>query len=367
MDKRLIWAIKSSYVTPTRKKLEELRAREDLFDEDLINIKDKKYTAAVNSFEKALEKDCHIVTYIDDIYPQAFREISLPPPVLYIRGNLSALTHGVYAGMVGCRKCDDYGLRTAMQLAREIGQTGAGIVSGGAEGVDAASHQGAIMAGVPTIAVFGNGVDINYPHFNAGLFERIEKSGGALISEFPMGSSPTKKTFPHRNRLIAALSTAVVVVRAGKNSGSLITANQAINMNKTVFAVPGNIDDGLSIGTNELIRDGAFVLLSAMDVIDELIERKPDFFVREKEEEPEIEILPYEKPTRKMKTNVILSEYEKEIVNIINDGYTTLPEIEGHISFEASRLTALLGMMEIKGVIRRGSDRKYKMIIGGEG
>lgn len=366
MDKRLIWAIKSSYVTPTRKKLEELRAREDLFDEDLIDIRDKKCMRAVSSFERALEKGCHIVTYIDDIYPEAFREISLPPPVLYVRGNVHALSHGVYAGMVGCRRSDDYGLRMGMQLAREIGQTGVGIVSGGAEGVDAACHQGAIMAGVPTIAVFGCGVDISYPPCNAELFERIASSGGALISEFPMGYAPTKKTFPHRNRLIAALSTAVVVVRAGKNSGSLITANQAINMDKTVFAVPGNIDDGLSIGTNELIRDGAFPLLSAMDVIDELIERKPDFFVREKEEKPKIEILPYEKPTKKVKTNVVLSEYEKEIVNIINDGYTALPDIEGKISFDASRLTALLTMMEMKGVIKRGSDKKYKLTSGGE-
>ena len=208
MDKRLIWTIKSSYVTPTRKKLEELREREDLFDTSLIDTRDKKYMRAVTSFEKALDKGYDIVTYIDDIYPEAFRDISLPPPVLYVRGNVHALSHGVYAGMVGCRKSDDYGLRTAMQLAREIGQTGAGIVSGGAEGVDSASHRGAIMAGVPTIAVMGNGVDYDYPSFNKELFERIEKSGGALISEFPMGYAPTKKTFPHRNRLIAALSTA---------------------------------------------------------------------------------------------------------------------------------------------------------------
>ncbi len=366
MDKRLIWAIKSSYVTPTRRKLTELSQREDLFDESLIDTRDKKYMRALANFEKALDKGYHIVTYIDDIYPQAFRDISMPPPVLYVRGNVHALSHGVYAGMVGCRKCDDYGLRMAMQIAREIGQTGAGIVSGGAEGADAASHRGAIMAGVPTIAVLGNGVDVDYPPVNKELFERIEKSGGALISEHPVGAPPAGTNFPHRNRLIAALSTAVVVVRAGKRSGSLITANQAINMNKTVFAVPGNIDDGLSIGVNELIRDGAFPLLGAMDIIDELIAKKPDFFVREREKAPKIEIAPYEKPTKKMKTNVVLSEYETEIVNIISDGYTALPEIEGHISFDASRLTALLGMLEIKGVIRRGSDKKYKLTIGGE-
>lgn len=366
MDKRLIWAIKSSYVTPTRRKLEELAAREDLFDESLIDTRDKKYMRAVANFEKALEKGYDIVTYIDDIYPQAFRDISMPPPVLYVRGNVHALSHGVYAGMVGCRRCDDYGLRTAMQLAREIGQTGAGIVSGGAEGADAAAHQGAIMAGAPTIAVLGNGVDVDYPAVNKELFEKIEKSGGALISEFPVGAAPNKTNFPHRNRLIAALATAVVVVRAGRRSGSLITAGQAINMNKTVFAVPGNIDNGLSVGTNELIRDGALVLLGAMDIIDELIAKKPDFFVKERETQPKTEIAPYEKPTKKMKTNVVLSEYETEIVNIISDGYTALPQIEEKLSFDASRLTALLGMLEIKGVIKRGSDKKYKLTIGGE-
>lgn len=360
MDRRLIWAVKCADITPTRKKLSELSLREDLYDCSTINQKSRKYKNIARSFEKAAKMGYSVVTYVDDAYPKSLRSISLPPPLLYVRGNIAVLNNIVYAGIVGCRKCDSYGRQVSFDIAREIGETGAGIVSGGAEGVDAAAHSGALRANAPTIAVMGSGLDVIYPASNRELFDKIEKRGGAIISEFDMGEPPRKRNFPHRNRIIAALSTALVVTRAGRRSGALITANQAINLNKTVFAVPGNIGEYLSAGTNALIRDGAMPLLSAMDVIDELILKEPDFFVREREAlELEKAIPVIENETKPSAALSGLSEYEAEIVSIINDGFDTQVLIEEKISFDGARLTALLGMMELKGIIRKGADKKY--------
>ena len=361
MEQRLIWAVKAAGIQPTGKKLAELSQRVDLFDDSAIDIKSKQYEEAVKNFETAAKLGYSVVTYIDDLYPECLRSISMPPPVLYVRGNARILGDVVFAGIVGARDSDDYGNRTAQNIAMEIGQTGAGVVSGGARGIDAAAHNGALRANAPTVAVLGCGLDVVYPKSNKKLFDKIVQTGGAIISEFPFGEPPLKTNFPRRTRIIAALSTAVLVVRAGKRSGSLITASQAMQMNKTVFAVPGNIDSRLSQGTNELIRDGALVLLSSVDMIDELISKKPDFFVREKSaqdaeswQHDEEEKIPEEK-----KLSADLSEYEREIVNIINDGFNTQNLMEEKVSFEVSRLVALLGMMEIKGIIKRGPDKKY--------
>lgn len=361
MNQQLIWALKAAEITPTRKRLQELSAKEDLFDESRVKTKGYKYKRIIKSFEMAERLGYEVITYIDDNYPLKLKDISLPPPVLYVRGNSKILNGIVYAGIVGARKCDVYGKEVAYSIAQQIGDSGAGIVSGGAEGVDAAAHSGALRANAPTIAVLGNGLDVTYPECNRELFEEIEEKGGAIITEFPFGEPPNGRNFPHRNRIIAAFSTAVVVARAGRRSGSLITANQAINMNKTVFAVPGDINRALSVGVNELIRDGALALVSAMDVIDELVLKEPDYFVKEREP---IEIPAKEKIIPSVQNKSVcriqgLSEYETEIVNIINDGFNTLPLIEEKITFDAARLTALLGMLEIKGIVKKSADKKY--------
>ena len=252
----------------------------------------------------------------------------------------------------------------AEKIALEVGQTGAGIISGGARGIDSAAHRGALLAKAPNVVVLGCGLDVCYPPENEKLFDDVAMSGGAIVTEFPFGTQALAQNFPQRNRIIAALSTALVVVRAAHRSGSLITASRALDMGVSVFAVPGNIDDSLSRGTNELIRDGANMLLSPMDVIDELIALEPDFFVREKEKvsfEEEKEIIKEEKKTKPR----VLSDYEMEIISAIEDGADSQDLIEERISFEGQRLTALLGMMEIKGIIRKCPDKKY-VVTGGD-
>lgn len=357
MNRQLIWAVRAQGVPNTRKKLSELAASDDLFDLSLIDTASAEYKETLSNFEKADELGAEIVTYIDKRYPEKLKNIYQPPAVLYVLGNADILNDIIFTGMVGARRSDSYGIRMAETIAAEIGQTGVGIISGGAIGIDAASHRGALRAKAPTVAVLGSGLDKLYPKENIKLFQDIIENGGAVISEYPFGMEPLAGNFPRRNRIIAGLSTALVVVRAAKRSGSLITASQALNEGVTVFSVPGNIDDRLSGGTNELIRDGAIPLLSPMDVVDELIAKVPDFFVREND-----------RREKKRKESALkekelkldgLSEYEKEIVNIIASGKATANLIEENISFDAHRLTALLGMMEIKGVIKKGPDKKY--------
>lgn len=363
MDRNLIWAVKTAKKNITYKELTNLKEREDLFDEETVNVKSREYIRTVKSFEKAHKMGCHVITYIDERYPRCLRSIPMPPPVLYVMGNPDILNGVVYAGLVGARKADEYGKRMAQNIAMEIGGSGAGIVSGGAEGTDAAAHEGALRAKAPTVAVLGSGLDNLYPACNMDLFKRIVQNGGALITEFPFGEPPKSGNFPYRNRIIAAFSTAVGVIRAGARSGALITASQAMDLNRTVFAVPGNIDNKLSRGTNELIRDGALLLLSAMDIVDELIAKKPDFFVKRNEEKKKESFIRFtQKPAEKKDITLAgLSEYEKEIVRLIKDGTDTQNQLEEKISFEPSRLTGLLSMMEIKGVIKKSTDKKYKI------
>ncbi len=357
MNRQLIWAVRAQGVSNTRKKLSELAASEDLFDLSLIDTSSVEYKDILSNFEKANELGAEIVTYIDERYPEKLKNIYQPPAVLYVLGNADILNDIIFTGMVGARRSDSYGIRMAETIAAQIGQTGVGVVSGGAIGIDAASHRGALRAKAPTVAVLGSGLDKLYPKENIKLFEEIIENGGAVISEYPFGTEPLAGNFPRRNRIIAGLSTALVVVRAAKRSGSLITAGQALDGGVTVFSVPGNIDDRLSGGTNELIRDGAIPLLSPMEVVDELIARVPDFFVRENDrrEKKRNEAALKEK---ELKLDG-LSDYEKEIVSIVASGKATANLIEENISFEAHRLTALLGMMEIKGIIKKGPDKKY--------
>ncbi len=363
MDKKLIWMVKSNAVSNTRKNLAELSERHDLFDEETIDFDSVYYKEAKRNYDIALNGGYTIVTYIDKLYPEKLKNIPKPPAVLYVDGNAEILADTVFAGIVGARGSDMYGTRVAEEIALEVGQTGAGIISGGARGIDSASHRGALRAKAPTVAVLGCGLDVCYPPENKKLFKEIASSGGAVVTEFPFGMEALARNFPQRNRIIAALSTVIVVVRAAYKSGSLITASLALDMGVSVFAVPGNIDDTLSAGTNALIRDGANILLSPMDVIDELIALKPDFFVREKEKslfEEKEENLPVTKAKPEKEQN--LSVYEEEIVSLIESGINTQSFIEEKISFEAARLTALLGMMEIKGIIKKGQDKKYEII-----
>lgn len=205
----------------------------------------------------------------DKNYPKILKQIHKPPKELYVKGRILGDTEFAIA-IVGSRIASMYGLTTAERLGYELASRGLVVVSGLARGIDSASHKGALKAHGKTIAVLGSGLDIIYPPENKKLAEEIVEKNGALISEFPMGAPPAPKNFPQRNRIISGLSLAVVVVEAAKDSGALITADFALEQNREVFAVPGKVDSATSFGTNKLIKEGAKLVQTADDIMDEL-------------------------------------------------------------------------------------------------
>ncbi len=218
----------------------------------------------------------------DPWYPPLLRSIDNPPPVLYVRGTLEP--DALRVALVGARDCDDYGLEVARDLSEGLALAGVQVVSGGARGIDAAAHAGALWGQGTTVAVLGCGIDLVYPPENAALFERLSRGGGAVVSEFPPGTPPDKRNFPRRNRTLSGLSSAVVVIRAALNSGSLITANHAAQQGRPLFAVPGAADEPLSQGPNQLLtKDAARAVTSARDILfglgwpvpDALAQREP--------------------------------------------------------------------------------------------
>ncbi|HEX8853274.1 MAG TPA: DNA-processing protein DprA, partial [Pyrinomonadaceae bacterium] len=194
-----------------------------------------------------------------------------PPVVLYVRGRWRECCDAPCLAVVGSRRASTYGQNVAQLLARELSSRGATVVSGLARGIDAAAHRGALEAGGRTLAVLGTGVDDVYPRDHQRLAAEILERGGALVSQFPLGTPPVPENFPYRNRVISGLSLGTLVVEAAENSGSLITARLAIEQNREVFAVPGNVTSRNSFGTNYLIKSaGAKLVQTWQDVACEL-------------------------------------------------------------------------------------------------
>ena len=218
--------------------------------------------------EKAQKLGIWIINLEDKRYPPALKQIYDPPPVLYIKGNLSR-EDNLAISIVGSRLCSLYGQEQSSRLAHFLSSAGFTICSGMARGIDSAAHQGALSAGGRTIAVQGCGLANIYPQENKKLFELIAESG-ACISELPLGYEPLSENFPPRNRIIAGLSLGTIIVEAGLHSGALITARLALEYNREVMAVPGKIDSPLSKGTHQLIKQGAKLVESVEDVMEAL-------------------------------------------------------------------------------------------------
>lgn len=214
------------------------------------------------------ESGNHLVTAGSEAYPELLRQIRDWPPVLYVRGNPGSLSLPALA-IVGSRNPTRGGSDTAGRFAGHLGAAGFTIVSGLAQGIDSAAHAGALDAKAQTVAVLGHGIDRVYPASNHRLAHRIA-AGGALLSEYPLGTPPRREHFPARNRLISGLALGTLVVEAAYRSGSLITARLAAEQGREVFAIPGSIHNPLARGCHRLIRDGAKLIESAPDIIEEL-------------------------------------------------------------------------------------------------
>lgn len=211
-----------------------------------------------------------IITPDDDEYPPLLRQICDYPAVLYVDGNSEILGDETFIAMVGTRNASQYGLKAACVLAQQLSKTGLTVVSGGALGVDSASHTGAINAGKKTVAVLGCGFGTDYLKENEVLRKEIVQNG-ALITEYPPFTAATRYTFPKRNRIISGMSLGTVVIEAGERSGSLITARLAMEQNRDVFAIPGNVFSSSFTGANRLIHDGAKPVFTAADIAEEYV------------------------------------------------------------------------------------------------
>lgn len=234
----------------------------------ISRITDKETRREVNTLiERLYRCDACAVTLHDPAYPQMLKHIADPPVVLFVRGKL--VKDEICVSVVGSRRATHYGLEMARKLSGELARHSVTVVSGLARGIDSKAHLGALEGGGRTIAVLGCGVDVVYPPENSGLMDRIISSG-AVISEFLPGTGPMPYNFPARNRIISGLSRGVAIVEAGGRSGSLITADFALEQGRDVYAVPGNINSVNSLGTNRLIRDGAIIVTGAGDILDEL-------------------------------------------------------------------------------------------------
>lgn len=252
----------------TRAELDQLRILPESIDSIIAKDLHRKAELEIQRVRKMGDD---ILVLDDGVYPPLLREIYDPPIVLYVKGEWSKCLEQPCVALVGSRRCSTYGQNAAMMLARDLAQRGVTVVSGFARGIDAAAHRGALEAGGRTIAVLGTGIDECYPRDHRKLGQEILEHGGAMISQFPLGTPPVSENFPYRNRIISGLSLGVVVVEAAENSGSLITARLAIEQNREVWAVPGNITSRNSFGTNYLIKGaGAKLVQQWQDIATEL-------------------------------------------------------------------------------------------------
>ncbi len=290
-------------------------------------------------WEKVERLGVQLVTWEDQAYPRLLREIDDAPPLLYVRGQLSADDEWAVA-VVGTRRSTSYGREAAHQIAGDLARNNITVVSGMARGIDSEAHKAALEAGGRTIAVLGCGIDIIYPPENRALAEAILKSG-ALVSEYPTGTQPEARNFPPRNRIISGLSLGTVIVEGDENSGAMITARFALEQNREVFAVPGNITYKHSGGTNKLIRDGeAKLILSVEDILVEL----------------NLSMVSQHAAVREIAPD---NETEARLLHHLSSEPIHVDEIRRAVNLPISEVNSALALMELKGMVRQVGGMHY--------
>lgn len=342
----------------SRKLISEIGSPENIFRagaDDLLAIRGlgKEKADSIRAFRnwdrveeivKVTEKKgIRIVGYQDPCYPEVLKEVAGAPLVLYMKGDYCREDRFGIA-VVGSRKHTHYGEVVTRKISGELATSGFTIISGMARGIDTLSHESALAAGGRTIAVLGSGLDVYYPAENKGLLEKITLSGCA-VSEFPPGTMPSRENFPRRNRLISGLSLGVLVVEATSQSGSLITANYALEQNKEIFAVPGQITSRNSDGTNGLIRQGAKVVLGADDIIEELAPVLRGF-IRKSDCRSPVEI----------------SEDEGRICGFLTREPKHIDLLSRESALPVHAVLNLLLSLELKGVVRQSNGKRFYLL-----
>ncbi len=314
----------------------------ELMDSGIIREQTAKSVTENRDIEKineyfriAKDNGIKVYTIFENEYPENLKNIYDPPPVLYVKGELLK-EDSLAVGIVGSRKASDYGLKMAHRIASRLAEAGIVIVSGMALGIDSAAHRGALAAKGRTIAVFACGLNHVYPASNYRLSQEIQKNG-AVISEYPFDTVAFPAQFPARNRIISGMSLGVIVVEAGEKSGSLITADFALEQGREVFAVPGNITSPNSKGTNELIKNGAKLVSRIEDITEEL----------------NLEVIYKVKSNICKHENPDISAEEGLILQLLDIKNGDKDKIAAATELPTSKVMAALTMLEIKGLIQQ--------------
>ncbi|MGZ5020876.1 MAG: DNA-processing protein DprA [Chthoniobacterales bacterium] len=278
-----------------------------------------------------------VITAESPMYPRQLREIHAPPIVLYVWGELTERDqHAI--GVIGSRRTTHYGTESAKKLSYQLAYAGLTVISGLARGIDTAAHQGALAAKGRTIAVIGSGLTNLYPPENAALAEKIRSGNGAIISEFSMEIEPDRQTFPMRNRIISGWSHGILVVEAGQNSGALITASQALEQGRAVYAVPGHINAPSAQGSNRLIQQGAKLVMDASDILDDL-----NILLPEAKPSPAAAVRPLPE----------MSEEERRVYDAIESNETSIDDISTKSDLPSSTVSSTLLRLELKRLVKQ--------------
>lgn len=301
--------------------------------------------------EQCTKNGVRILSFDDPHYPKLLQEIHNPPLILYVKGTLIPEDE-IAIAMVGSRHATPYGIRVARRIAYELSGAGVTVVSGLARGIDAYAHRGALEGRGRTLAVLGCGIDIIYPKENLELYQKISENG-AILSEYPIGTEPMAYHFPVRNRIIAGLSHGVLVVEAGHRSGSLITATFATEAGREIYVVPGQIDSMASFGTNALIQQGAKVITSSQDILEDLEPILSSYLKKE---------------TVFQSENVVKAEndeendQDKKFLSRMGKSFFTLDDAKSKSNFDYSELNYFLMNLELKGKIRKRTGGTYETV-----
>lgn len=310
-------------------------------------IKDRKSIDLDYELQMLKEAGVNYLTLVDEEYPYLLKNIHDPPPVLFYKGDMKPVDM-ISLSIVGSRKCTAYGRKIANKLGETLAKKGFTIVSGLARGIDTCSHQGALKSG-RTIAVIGSGIDVIYPPENEELMVDITKQG-AVISPFPLSTPPHGSNFPQRNRIISGLTLGTIVVEAAKKSGSLITANFALEQGREVFAIPGDVTKEQSFGTNCLIQKGAKLVQKIDDILSELPLEEWEGTICEQKEE-----------LKDDKKDVELPKRETKVYEQLNSTPQEFNEILAKVEMSASQLNSILLKLEIKGLVTQLAGNRFNL------
>jgi DNA processing protein len=337
-----------------RAKGEELRAKG--FGKNIIDsiIEGQKKINPQKILEDLEKKKISAIVLFEKEYPVNLKQIPDPPPVLYFKGDFAPSDKNSIA-IVGSRRTTSYGRDYAQKFSSELAGFGLTIISGMARGIDGIAHQSALDMGGRTIAGLGSGVDIIYPYENRKSYEKICAGAGAVISEFPQGTKPHPGHFPQRNRIVAGLALGVLVVEAAEKSGSMITPRLAVEYNREVFAIPGPIYQPTSQGTAALIKEGAKLVTSVSDIIDEL---QFDNKLLKKLKAAKGLV-----PSAKSEGGIGLSNEEVVIAKILKDEPKHIDQIVRESGLKTENITSALAMMEIGKKIKQIELGMYKLEI----